>query len=394
MKFIKFDIFYPPEYLKQKQAENSKFIAEMNFETYYTWLMNLKMGYYDMFQKYFNSKGWEAYEFYYQDDIFVEKLAIRYHLKPGIIDFFKPKYFAYWSDLPLKFLKQALRVSIERKELRKRFILRKYIHIIQPDIIFLREPCQIDNLFWQPYKKNTFIATMIGCNISHPINWLLHTSDVVFTNTPEFNVFFNQNLVESYLIEYGYDTELTKELSEGPKKYDVSFVGLLGTKDQEKKTQLMELIATNFNFYWWGPKGGELENYPNLIKSWQGFVAGKEMYQVYADSKIVVNEYVHSNGDNAVNLRLKEAMGIGAFLLTREAENIKQIAKAGAVVFFNNQQDCIDKIQYYLIHEEERNRIGKNAQNYIVKHHSNRTLLDFIIEKINTGMNKKFPSII
>lgn len=386
---IKFDIFYPPEYLKKKQSENIQAISKMNFDEYFHWLMNLKMGYYDLFQKYFKSKGWDAFDIYYQDDVLIEKLAEKYELKCSIKDFVTRRGFNYWRDISIDLLKRAIQRKKIRKELKKQIILRKFIEKINPDIIFLREPCQIDNLFWKPYKNKIFIATMIGCNIGHPINWMLHTSDMVFTNAREFTDFFNLNLVESYLIDYGFDTELPKELSFKEKKYDVSFVGLLGTKDQEKKTIMMEAIAEKFNFFWWGPKGELLNHYPNLLKRWQGIVAGREMYQVYADSKIVVNEYVHSNANKAINLRLKEAMGVGTCQITRFAENIKHIADSNAVVFFNDKDDCIDKISYYLKHDKEREQIGLNARNYINENYSNMKLLDFIREKVSTGIKLK-----
>ena len=76
------------------------------------------------------------------------------------------------------------------------------------------------------------------------------------------------------------------ELEIGVKKYDVTFVGLLGTTDQLKKTEFLEFISSQCDFKWWGPKGELIHNFPGLLRSWQGIVAGTEMYQVYAQSKI------------------------------------------------------------------------------------------------------------
>ena len=67
---------------------------------------------------------------------------------------------------------------------------------------------------------------------------------------------------------------------------NVTFVGLLGTTDQLKKTQFLEFISSKCDFKWWGPKGDLINEFPCLLKTWQGIVAGKEMCQIYAHSKI------------------------------------------------------------------------------------------------------------
>lgn len=370
MKILKCDILYPFNFLESKQLEFKQQISSMHLEQYMAWLHNLRMGFYNLFSRELGSIGDVVFELFYQDSVQFNKIVKAYNLKFPFFTLFTPKGFKWWRDITIADLKSAIFHNGSRAELIKRIQLRIFIDQFSPDIIFLREPCQIDNNFWIPYKGKIKIITMIGCNISHPINWRLHNSDLIFTITREFNQFFKLNGVNSHLIEYGFDPKLCDDLEMGIKKYDVTFVGLLGTTDQLKKTQFLELISIQCDFKWWGPKGELIEEFPGLMSTWQGIVAGKEMYQVYAYSRIVLNDYVHSNGENAVNLRFKEVMGSGSFLLTRHASNLIELENLNIFQTFSCIEDCIKKIQHYLINEYEREVCALNGQKYVFKNHN------------------------
>ena len=381
LKVLKCDILYPSNYLEAKQLEYKQQIASMQLCQYNDWLNGLRMGFYNLFSRELGKNGDEVFELYYQDNIQFNKIVNAYNLKFVFFSLFTSKGFKWWSDITIADLKSALFNNASRITLIKRIQLRILVEKLSPDVIFLREPCQIDNHFWRPYKGKIKIVTMIGCNISHPINWQLHISDLLFTITKEFNDFFILNGVNSHFIEYGFDTNLCNELEMGVKKYDVTFVGLLGTTDQLKKTQFLEFISPQCNFKWWGPKGEFINDFPGLLRTWQGIVAGKEMYQVYAHSKIVLNDYVHSNGDNAVNLRFKEVMGSGSFLLTRNASNLNHLENLNIFQTFSGNEDCILKIRHFLLNENEREVCASNGQKYVFTNHNYSHIINEIRDK-------------
>ncbi len=369
MRILKCDILYPFDYLVSKQIEFKNEIDSMDLPQYMFWLHGLRMGFYNLFSRELSAAGDDVFELYYQDDFQFNKIVQTYQLKFFFLNLLTPKGFKWWRENSIADIKLALFSKQKRFELTKKIQLRIFIEKFSPDIIFLREPCQIDNNFWLPYKGQIKIVTMIGCNISHPVNWRLHNSDLVFTITKEFNEFFKLNGINSNLFEYGFDSELLKDLDIGVKKYDVTFVGLLGTNDQFKKTQFLEYISTRCQFKWWGPHGEFINKFPGLLNTWQGIVAGKEMYQVYVHSKIVLNDYVQSNGDNAVNLRFKEVMGTGTFLLTRYASNLIDFENLNLFRTFYDNDDCISKINYYLSKENEREAIALSGQQFVFDNH-------------------------
>lgn len=389
MKFLKFDVLYPAEYLKDKQQENMESISKMDFDEYCEWLMGLRMGFNDLFSREAKKRNWSAIDFYFQDDFYVFKLAAKYKIRVSKTNILSPRSYKNWKDWPIDQLISAIKFGHSRRQLMKHIILRQFLEIYKPDIIFLREPCQIDNHFWKAYKDKIFIATLIGCNIGHPINWQLHMSDLVFTITREFLTFFRLNNVPAHFFEYGFDPLILEEVMHSEKKYDVTFVGLLGTPDQQQKTELLQYVSSRCAFKWWGPKGSMINDYPNLLRSWQGIVAGKEMFEVYASSKIVLNDYVHSNGDHAVNLRLTEVLGVGTFLLTRKAGNISQLEENNILKFYEDAEDCVKLIQYYLTHEIDREEIAANAREYTSLNYSYGPKLQRVFSELQNALQLK-----
>lgn len=358
MRILKFDILYPTEYFLQKQEENKALIEKLSFEEYVQWIHSLKIGYGETITGELKKTGCEVQDYYNQDEVFLDKLKKKYHLNTGFIQNLFSKNRTYLKSFSLKTILQYRRIKKVRQEVQKNILLRKFIDTYKPDVIFLREPCQVDNAIFREIKDQYLVATLIGCNISHPINWQAHTSDVIFTIFPHYKTFFEANKIETHFFEYGISESVYAEGKGLPKLYDIVFIGLLGTDDQSKKTSLMESIAADFNFKWWGPKGNLINNYPNLVKSWQGMAAGMDMFTIYSQAKIVVNDYVDTADSKAVNMRLTEVLSTGTLLLSRFAKSLIKLKENNAIETFENEQDCKNKLLYLLSHDAEREEIA------------------------------------
>ncbi len=390
MKLAKFDILYPHEYLLEQQKKHEHELLNMDFETYLSWLHGLKMGLYNIFERELSPKGWEVFEYYNQDDLFIHKLAEKYKISFSVFNLIKKKNRILWWDYSLKELIAAIHLQSFRKSIYKKMVLKRYLQIIQPNIIYLREPCQIDNLVWKDYKKSHLIVSFIGCNMSHPQNWLPHNSDIIFTNIPDYEHFFRQNLIDSYYRDYGIDAISEEEKEQKSEIYDITFIGKLGSKDQERKSDTMEAIARQFDFKWWGPQGEMIQQYPSLLKTWQGYTAGKDLFTIYSQSKIVVNDYVHSNGAYAVNMRMKEVMGMQTLLLSREAINLKEFEQNNLLVTFTNIDDCLQKISYFLQHQEERKMIARKGWKYVQANFGYQDILKEWADIVSNKYKQKF----
>ena len=72
-------------------------------------------------------------------------------------------------------------------------------------------------------------------------------------------------------------------------------------------------------------------------------------------------------------LRAFDIMGAGGFLLTNFQPDFLEFFQPGEdFVYFDSKSDMLDKIAYYLSHEEERRQIAENGYHEIMEHHTYR----------------------
>ena len=79
-------------------------------------------------------------------------------------------------------------------------------------------------------------------------------------------------------------------------------------------------------------------------------------------------------------------MGSGGFLLSNYQEDFLEYFEPGVDFdYYDSCQDLLNKIDYYLSHEEERQEIAKNGYEKIKKYHTYQNRFDAMLEIMNIG---------
>jgi len=108
----------------------------------------------------------------------------------------------------------------------------------------------------------------------------------------------------------------------------------------------------------------------------------KDMPKVFHQSKINLN-FTIRNIRSGIPLRVWDVMGAGGFMLTNFQAEIPQYFENGKdLVYFESIEDMSKKVDYFLIHEDERVQIAKNGYEKVKKYHSYETRLKQIISDI------------
>lgn len=98
---------------------------------------------------------------------------------------------------------------------------------------------------------------------------------------------------------------------------------------------------------------------------------GLAMFQQLHDSKVALNTHIDISPASASNMRLFEATGVGACLLTDWKENLPQLFEPDAeVVAYRNAEECVEKVKYLLSHEDERRAIAAAGQRRTLRNHT------------------------
>lgn len=95
-----------------------------------------------------------------------------------------------------------------------------------------------------------------------------------------------------------------------------------------------------------------------------------EMPYVFANSKINLNITLRSI-QSGIPLRGMDIMGAGGFLLTNfQADFLDYFVPGEDFVYYESEEDLIEKVEYYLSHEKERAEIAHNGHERVKKNHS------------------------
>ncbi len=95
-----------------------------------------------------------------------------------------------------------------------------------------------------------------------------------------------------------------------------------------------------------------------------------EMPYVFANSKINLNITLKSI-QSGIPLRAMDIMGAGGFLLTNfQADFLDYFVPDEDFVYYNDTEDLLNKIDYYLSHEKERREIAANGHRKVKENHS------------------------
>lgn len=95
-----------------------------------------------------------------------------------------------------------------------------------------------------------------------------------------------------------------------------------------------------------------------------------EMPKVFRLSKVNLNPTLRSI-KNGIPLRAMDILGAGGFLVTNYQEDfMKHFEPEVHFTYYTGKEEAVEKINYYLQHEEERKKIVENASQLIYKEHS------------------------
>lgn len=165
------------------------------------------------------------------------------------------------------------------------------------------------------------------------------------------------NSTQSYLGHYknlvkygvwfpnGYPSDFIRPLPDVDRVYPVGFCG----SSIPQRDAVVDIVAKNFD-----------------LKR-DIFVIGDDMVKALCSYKIAFN----CNIADDINFRTFEATGAGAMLLTNYTSNVEKLFEIDKeIVTYKTAEEMLQKVSYYLQHEDEREAIATAGQLRSSKDHS------------------------
>lgn len=167
------------------------------------------------------------------------------------------------------------------------------------------------------------------------------------------------------LTNYFYPISMTAD-APIEKKYDVMFSGT--DYFPERIEMLREVVFAGFNLHIFGnsKESWERDGLPNV----HGPAFDIELAKVISESKIVLgisNTYCPGYW----SIRAAQVMLSGGFIIEKYVPGMEKELKDG-VEYWSDHEELIEKIRYYLEHEEERNAISMKGYQIATNNSTNQ----------------------
>lgn len=158
---------------------------------------------------------------------------------------------------------------------------------------------------------------------------------------------------------------LEDELFITPRELFISFVRKKITVTERVK--LLKEISKKYKLTHFASKSSpELNN--TIFKGYANYYT--EMPIIFNTSKINLNITLREIR-TAIPLRCMDIMGAGGFLLSNYQPELAELFENGTeMVMYESHADALDKIEYYLSHEKEREEIAANGKRKIEKNYT------------------------
>jgi spore maturation protein CgeB len=181
-----------------------------------------------------------------------------------------------------------------------------------------------------------------------------------------------------------------RNILSGKRDIDVIFIGALHISKMPLLAAVKKALGRRFRLY--GLTSLKKDIYFNLKYGFPGWVrsaAFPDYVPFYQRSKIGIN--VHNRGDYTVgSYRLFDLPANGVMQISDGGQYLDKLFSVDEeVVSYRTANELIDKVKYYLVHEEERQRIARNGFRRVKKDYKIDNLLRKAGDLIKNGMERR-----
>ena len=404
-RFQKLTTVYP-QFVHQFLAENKDY-AELSYKKLFDRFVKTRYGLSDYYSKYLNILGNEA------EDIFVS---------------IEPLQKTWAEENNVVYHEESWTKDIALAQIEK----------FKPEIVYLQDLYLFDFAFRNQIREMLGEKVLlIGWRAAPTADFsVFRDLDVVATCVPNFVKKLEENGAKALLIPLAHEHSISKEM-EVPREQDLefSFIGSLGYRNgyHSKRYKVIETLLDSTSLEVWGDvpssvssnrvkaiyetnrflkesiglpenilkkKCLTLEEVPhgkltllcfhlnNYIPT--GFMSPcleLNIFKHLQGQKMTFNMHINCAEDYAGNMRLFEATGMGACLLTDWKQNLSSYFELDTeIVTYRSVDECISKVKYLLEHEEERLSIAQAGQRRVLKEHTWQQRVNQLHENIENKL--------
>ena len=363
-----YDKFLKTFYKKNTTLKNSEYDFQLKA------LLNTNFGTSDAYSYYFNKNNWEAKDLIVNNFFLQKEWGKNNNIKISELR----------SKIPHKFFKFPI-IGKKLVYFNRLFdISKEQIKAFKPDILYCQDLSFFPEEILLKIKKENNIRLIVG-QIACPLppKSFLKPYDLILTSFPHFVDRLRNDGKNCDYFKIGFDQRILSKTIQNNRDIDFSFMGGI-SKHHNNASKNIEYLIKNANLQVYGYGAKNVPYNSNIRKNHKGERWGLDMYNILSRTKISFNRHINVAENNANNMRLYEATGMGSLLLTDKKDNLKKLFEEDReIVTYKSKEEALHKYNYLINNPAELANIAKAGQLRTLKEHTYENRIKELIQILN-----------
>jgi spore maturation protein CgeB len=256
------------------------------------------------------------------------------------------------------------------------------IKSIKPDVLFCHDLTFFPPAALRELKRD--VKLVVG-QIASPLPPMgfVRGFDLILTSFPHFVPRLRALGIPTEYLRLGFEPSVADAFKGVERDIPVSFVGGMG-HSHKQAIPLLEHLARHTPIRFFGYGVEQLPALSPIREKFEGEVWGLEMYRALARSKIAVNRHIAVSENNANNMRLYEATGMGALLLTETKDNLSDLFEPGREVeTYQDRDEAVEKINALLRDDKRLDGMAAAGNARTLREHTFKIRMREILDILN-----------
>lgn len=179
--------------------------------------------------------------------------------------------------------------------------------------------------------------------------------------------------IDSAYLPLGFDTQWSQfaSLAAAERPIDAIFVGSFSRHQPQTVPLLKEVSSVVPGLRIYGNASPDFLDAQGLLQYFHGPAWGREMFELLGKSKTVINRHGSIAGDYAVNMRMYEATGCGAALVTEAKSNLSDLFNPGdEVLTYSSPSEAAEVLSHVLNNPALLNSVASHGQEKTLSSHT------------------------
>jgi spore maturation protein CgeB len=258
------------------------------------------------------------------------------------------------------------------------------VRVFRPDVVYVQCVDLVPpSVVLELRAENVLVVGQLAAPLPR---WPLAGYDLMISSLPNYVSRFRAAGLDAEWVPLAFDPKVLEFVGSTPRDIDVSFVGSLSPHHGDR-VAILEAVARRTDVAIYSADADQVPRGSRLTSMMQGTAWGLDMYRVLARSALTINRHIDIAEQFANNLRLYEATGMGALLVTDAKANLADLFELDReVVVYRNANECAEMVEYYHLHSAERAAIAAAGQRRTLSTHTWRDRMSRIAEFIENRL--------